>query len=297
MKPATYPTPLPQRADPALMGTGNTLELGAFLRARRESLDPVRLGIPRTGRKRTPGLRREDVAAMADIGITWYTKLEQGRPIRVSHKVLSAVASALQCSDTETAHLFTLAGVTPPVQASQLPVSSATCPANQTILDHLDPIPALIQNARFDILYFNQAYCRLVNVDLADIAPEDRNCIYLAIVNPAWRASLADWEDMMPRMVAQYRAAMAEHMHEAAWEKQLQRFFSASDEFRECWHRYEVRGVENQVKRFRHAQHGVLNLHQSNWWSAAKNGYRMLVYVPVDPHSEQALQALAQADE
>ncbi len=85
-------------------------QLGAFLRARRESLDPQRLGLPRSGRRRTPGLRREEVAMLADVGVTWYTWLEQGREVNPSAAVMQAVAEALQCSALETRHLFVLAG-------------------------------------------------------------------------------------------------------------------------------------------------------------------------------------------
>ena len=84
--------------------------LGAFLRSRRENLDPVRLGLPRMRQRRTPGLRREEVAQLADVGVTWYTWLEQGRDIKASLKTLTAIASALQCNDVETQHLFSLAG-------------------------------------------------------------------------------------------------------------------------------------------------------------------------------------------
>ncbi|WP_283149466.1 helix-turn-helix transcriptional regulator [Silvimonas soli] len=269
--------------------------LGTFLRVRRESLDPTRLGLPRTGRRRTPGLRRDDVAMLADIGITWYTKLEQGRPIRVSAKVLSAIAVALQCSDAETRHLFALAGIAKPAADT---VTAVYCEAlsatSQLILDQLDPIPALIQNARFDIIGFNQSFCRLVGVDLQQIALEDRNCIYLAITNPAWRASLAQSVDSLPRMVALFRAAMAEHLHEPVWEQKLQRFLSASPEFREAWQRYEVRGIENQIKRFCNPLVGTIDLQQTNWWSAPKNGDRLMVYAPADEHAKQALLRLAE---
>jgi transcriptional regulator with XRE-family HTH domain len=265
--------------------------LGSFLRARRESLDPVRMGLPRTGRRRTPGLRREDVAALANIGLTWYTKLEQGRPVRASAKVLSAIAEALQCSEAETRHVFNLAGMPQPGRQAQS--CERLSYANQVILDCLDPVPAIVQNARFDILGFNQAYCRLVNVALDQVAREDRNCIFLALTNPAWRASLADWDDLLPRLVALFRASMAEHQQDPQWTQQLQRYQSVSEEFRQAWQRNEVRAIENQVKRFRHPQYGILNLQQTNWWSAPRHGDRLLVYVPMDPASEQALQGMA----
>lgn len=272
-------------------------ELGAFLRRRRESLDPAVLGMARCGRRRTPGLRREDVAALADIGITWYTKLEQGRPIRVSARVLTAVAHALQCSDSETRLLFHLAGLPPPDDAGTHRPCARLGEATQRILDQLDPLPALIQNARYDILGFNRAYSRMVNVDLGAIAPEDRNCVYLSLTHPGWRASLAEWDDLVPRMAAQLRNQMADHRHEPDWQRMIERFRAVSPEFDAAWQRYEVRAVENQIKRFRHPAIGEYRLLQNNWWSGNPYGSRLLVYAPVDPQGEEALRRLAQREE
>jgi hypothetical protein len=269
------------------------LELGAFLRSRRESLDPVRLGMPRLGRRRTPGLRREDVAALADIGVTWYTKLEQGRPIRVSPRVLAAVARALHCSESETRHLFTLAGLHRPDGDTPVTHCDRASPMLQRMLDSLDPLPALLQNPRYDILAHNRAYCRLVNVDLDAIAPDERNCIYLALTHPGWRASLAQWEDLVPRMVAQFRSAMAEHRNDPAWTRQLECYMRVSPEFVEAWRRYEVRGVENQLKHFMHPRLGEFGLQQMNWWSAVAGGNRLLVYVPVDEAGEAVVRSFA----
>lgn len=267
-----------------------SLELGAFLRARRESLDPAAMGLGRMGRRRTPGLRREEVAALADIGITWYTKLEQGRPIRVSHKVLGAVASALQCSESETEHLFVLAGMPRP-PAIQAPCE-AVLPATQRILDQLSPLPAIVENTRFDILGFNDAYCRLVGMDLSRVPREDRNCLYLALSQPSWKSIVVDWEGMVTAMVALFRAQMAEHTHDPVWQAALQRYMAVSETFRALWPRYQVRGFENQTKRFFHPDTGVLTLHSNNWWSSPRHGVRMLVYVPVDESSEAALSRL-----
>jgi transcriptional regulator with XRE-family HTH domain len=267
-------------------------ELGAFLRTRRESIDPARVGLVRMGRRRTPGLRREEVAELANIGTTWYTWLEQGRPIQASSKALSAIAQALQCSEAETRHLFFLAGEPAPTAIEHAECEQISA-STRVMLDQLDPLPALIQNARFDIIGFNSAYCRLINVDLAQVALEDRNCIYLALTNPAWRASIEDWHETMQRMVAFFRGAMAEHLGDARWEARLERYMQASEEFRETWQRYEIRGIENHLKRFRHPQLGVLCLQQSNWWSAPKNGDRLLVYIPTDAKSREILEQLA----
>lgn len=280
----------PAQDDP--VGTGREAELGAFLRARRENLDPARLGMSRIGRSRTPGLRREEVAEMAGIGITWYTKLEQGRPIRVSPKVLNAVASALQCTPSETEHLFTLAGLQRPAPLVGTTVCETVSATTQRVLDQLDPIPALVQNARFDIMAHNAAYSRLLGVDIPSLPPQDRNCIYLALTHAGWRAAVVDWEEMIANMVALYRAAMAEHMHDPIWQAQLERYMGVSDRFRDLWQRYQIRGIQNHVKRFTHPKTGEFSLTQTNWWTAPRNGARLLVYVPADEEADAALHSL-----
>ena len=117
-------TTMPQRESTIAVPDDRRKQLGAFLRARRESLDPQRLGLPRVGRRRTPGLRREEVAMLADVGVTWYTWLEQGREVNPSEAVLVGVANALQCSPLETRHLFVLAGPRPPSHRSDLGVQN-----------------------------------------------------------------------------------------------------------------------------------------------------------------------------
>ncbi|WP_242481230.1 helix-turn-helix transcriptional regulator [Rubrivivax gelatinosus] len=269
--------------------TERELELGAFLRSRRESLDPTRLGLPRTARRRTPGLRREEVAQLADVGVTWYTWLEQGRPVRASAAVLMRIAAALQCSEIETRHLLALAGAGDAVASSQ-PVCERLSDTARMLLEQLGPWPAVLQNARFDILGANDAFQRLMGVELARVPEGERNCIYLACSNEHWRAALADCEESLPHMVAMFRAAMGEHLGEPEWEALLARYRAAAPEFDRLWReRREVRGVENRVKRFRVAAHGVLRLQQLNWWSAPRNGNRLVVYMPADEAAQAAL--------
>lgn len=234
-------------------------QLGAFLRARRESLDPQRLGLPRSGRRRTPGLRREEVAMLADVGVTWYTWLEQGREVNPSAAVMQAVAEALQCSALETRHLFVLAGLTP-LESANVPPCEGISPGTRRMLDSLLPQPASIQKPNFDIVAWNDAFCRLMGVDFSTIPEDDRNCIYLYLTHPGWRSRLAN-RDALPTFVSYFRAAMAEHRGDPAWENKLARFFAASSEFEALWHqRYDVRGVENQIKNFQHPEFGHFQL-------------------------------------
>ena len=266
-------------------------QLGAFLRARRESLDPQRLGLPRSGRRRTPGLRREEVAMLADVGVTWYTWLEQGREVNPSAAVMQAVAEALQCSALETRHLFVLAGLTP-LESANVPPCEGISPGTRRMLDSLLPQPASIQKPDFDIVAWNDAFCRLMGVDFSTIPEDDRNCIYLYLTHPGWRCRLAN-RDALPTFVSYFRAAMAEHRGDPAWENKLARFFAASSEFEALWHqRYDVRGVENQIKNFQHPEFGHFQLQQMYWYSAPRNGSRLLVYLPVDEVGEGVLARL-----
>lgn len=271
--------------------TDSRKQLGAFLRARRESLDPQRLGLPCSGRRRTPGLRREEVAMLADVGVTWYTWLEQGREVNPSVAVMQAVAEALQCSELETRHLFVLAGLTP-LESVNVPQCEGISPGTRRMLDSLLPQPASIQKTNFDIIAWNDAFCRLMGVDFSTIPEDDRNCIYLYLTHPGWRSRLTN-PDVLGNFVSYFRAAMAEHRGEPAWENKLARFFAASAEFEALWHqRYDVRGVENQMKTFRHPEFGEFQLQQMYWYSAPRNGSRLLVYLPVDEVGEGVLARL-----
>lgn len=228
---------------------------------------------------------------LADVGVTWYTWLEQGREVNPSAVVMQAVADALQCSPLETRHLFVLAGL-PPVESANLTPCEGISPGARRMLDSLLPQPASIQKPNFDIVAWNDAFCRLMGIDFATLPEDDRNCIYLYLTHPGWRSRLAN-RDVLPTFVSYFRAAMAEHRGEAAWENKLARFFAASEEFEALWHqRYEVRGVENQIKTFHHPDLGEFQLQQMYWYSAPRNGSRLLVYLPIDDAGEQVLARL-----
>jgi transcriptional regulator with XRE-family HTH domain len=275
----------------------NRKVLATFLRHRRESLDPQRLGLPRSGRRRTPGLRREEVALLADVGVTWYTWLEQGRDVNPSVSVMTAIAKALQCSPVETRYLFILAGLSP----AEIP-ASALCenlsPASRRLLDALMPNPACMQKPNFDILGYNRNFCLLMGVDLDTVPVEERNCIYQYLTNENWSSRLGDKESILPLFVGYFRAGTTEHRGDPRWEELLERFFSVSPEFKTLWHqRHEVRGIENHLKQFIHPQIGTIQMEQANWFSTPRDGARLLVYLPVDEAGERALEQLSQYDQ
>ncbi|MFJ3877612.1 helix-turn-helix domain-containing protein [Streptomyces sp. NPDC090077] len=263
-------------------------ELAEFLRSRRERITPEQVGLVRGRRRRTPGLRREEVAQLSAVGVTWYTWLEQAREIQVSPQVLDALARALLLDSSERAHLFALAGSTDPAPNTRCP---SVTPALRAVLDQLDPVPACVQNSRYDILAYNSTYARLL-CDLDALPPEDRNCVWLSFTNADWRASLVDTPDAHRLLAAKFRASMAGHLAEPAWKTLLARLEAASPEFREIWARHEVVTAGGNTKYIRNAHVGLLRLEHTSLWLGPASGGRLTTFVPLDEESRRGLERL-----
>jgi transcriptional regulator with XRE-family HTH domain len=246
------------------------------------------MGLVSSTRRRTPGLRREEVAQLAGVGVTWYTWLEQGRDIRASPQVLDAIARTLRFDEQERAHLFTLAGA---ADSAPLPRCARLTPAVDLLLARLEPYPALAVNARFDILASNRVWGSCFP-HFDSIPADERNCLWLLFTDPAWRRTLLDWEESAARMVAQYRASMAEHVAEPAWKNLIARLHRASPEFAEVWARHDVRGPENAIKRIQHPTVGALRLAYTYLWLDPGLGTRIVAYTPSDARTASRLEAL-----
>ncbi|MFJ9826218.1 helix-turn-helix transcriptional regulator [Streptomyces sp. NPDC101160] len=271
-------------------------ELAAFLRSRRERITPEQVGLPRGRRRRTPGLRREEVAQLSAVGVTWYTWLEQARPIQVSPQVLDALADALQLDPSERAHLFALAGQADPHPEAACP---AVTPTLRALLEQLEPIPACVQNSRYEYLAYNRTFGRLY-CDLDRLPREDRNTLWLAFTNEDFRAAVTDLPDMLRTLAGKFRAAMAEHLAEPAWKALLRRLEDASPEFREIWARHDVVDPGGRAKVVRNAHVGLLHVEHTNLWLGPAAGPRLATYVPLDEDSRaglERLQALVLAEE
>ncbi|QIQ04917.1 helix-turn-helix domain-containing protein [Streptomyces liangshanensis] len=263
-------------------------ELAGFLRSRRERILPEQVGLPRGIRRRTPGLRREEVAQLSAVGVTWYTWLEQARPIQVSAQVLDALSRALLLDRSERAHLFALAGAVDPAPGT--PCATIT-PAVRSMLERLEPFPACVQNSRYDILAYNRTYALMMR-DMDALAPEDRNCIWLAFTDAQWQASLMNPRETKRTLVARFRSDMAEHLAEPPWKALLARLRNASPEFREIWERHEVIGNTTRSKRFVNARVGTLNVVHTNLWLGPTAGSRLVSYVPEDEETRARLEKL-----
>jgi transcriptional regulator with XRE-family HTH domain len=264
-------------------------ELAGFLRSRRERIAPELVGLPPASRRRTPGLRREEVATLAGVGVTWYTWLEQGRDINASPQVLDAVARTLMLDPHERDHLFRLADAAP--DSNEQFECKALPPTAQILLDQLEPYPAVIRNARHDVLAYNQAYDTLIG-PLGDLPFEERNSLWRMFTVPHCRERTLDWEEGTRRMVAEYRSAMAEHVAEPAWKCLVSRLTKASPEFAELWERHEVASPENLTKRYLHPDVGLLKLNYTHLWLGQRLGTRMTTYTPADEQTAERLRAL-----
>jgi transcriptional regulator with XRE-family HTH domain len=263
-------------------------ELAGFLRSRRERIVPEQVGLSPGGRRRTPGLRREEVAQLAGVGVTWYTWLEQGRDIRASEQVLDAIARTLRLDPFERAHLFTLAGAPEPAVEKEC---RAISPGTHTILRQLEPLPAAIQNARCDFLAVNRTFDRMVG-GLTHRPIEERNGLLLAFTDADWRSRLADWPESGMRLVGQFRAAMAQHVAEPGWKCLVKRLKAESPEFVAMWEQHEVKALENLTKRYLSPEVGLMRFHYTNMWFGPHPGLRMTVYTPVDEDSWEKVRTL-----
>ncbi|MGH8428775.1 MAG: helix-turn-helix transcriptional regulator [Solimonas sp.] len=206
-------------------------ELSEFLRHHRERLTPADVGLPAGGRRRTPGLRREEVAALAGVGITWYTWLEQGREIGVSEAFLLSIAKIFKLDDAECCHLFLLAHQRPPSpEAHHWPSVS---PLVQQLMDDLVERPAYVLNLRWDVVAWNAAADRLFG--FSSKAPAKPNLLRMVFAEPELRRRLAAWREDAPRLVARFRCDLAVAPQDSALLALVDELKKLSPDFRHWW--------------------------------------------------------------
>lgn len=210
-------------------------ELTEFLLHHRHKLTPADVGLPTTGRRRTPGLRREEVATLAGVGLTWYTWFEQGRDITVSERFLLSVSKALRLDDAECCHLFLLAHRRPPpVEAYQW----QSIPARiQLLMDELDR-PAYVINLRWDVIAWNTTANRLF--ELATLEQGERNLLRMIFANPILRRRLPDWQQDAYRLLAQFRCDLASAPEDPEMQSLIDDLKQLSADFRLWWEKPDL---------------------------------------------------------
>ena len=222
--------------------------LGAYLKDRRGKLDPAAFGFA-PARRRTPGLRREEVAQRANISPTWYTWLEQGRGGAPSAHVLDRIARALMLTDVEREHLFLLGLGRPPEVRYRK--DEAVTPRLQRVLDALEPSPALIRTATWDVVAWNRA-ATVMLTDYGALPPNQRNVLRFIFLDPRVRAAQYDWESVARYVVGAFRVDAARAGAAAEVQPFVDELCRLSPEFEALWRDNDLRSHGESVKRLRH---------------------------------------------
>ena len=259
------------------IGTTTRAELSDFLKNRRARIAPATVGFPSGQRRRTPGLRREEVADLAGVGLTWYTWLEQGRDIRVSPQVLSAISRALQLEPAERTHLFRLAGHPAP---SPEPVADSLSPRLRRVLDSWDPYPAHVAGRRRDILAWNRASDLLYG--WSRLPEHRRNTLWWAFMVPETRQVLVDWEHEVALAVAGFRADAGGDLVDPDYQELIFELLEGSADFAAIWARQDVRGRQEGRKQLLHPELGHLQVEFTIFHVAEQPSLRLYLYTPAD---------------
>src|ERR1700722_2516916 len=272
-------------------------ELRAFLRSRRARVSPADVGLPDDGpRRRTPGLRREELAALAGVGVSWYTWLEQGRDIHPSPEVLDALARALRLDTAERTTLFALARTELP-----LPDGAAAAPGEDpddgravlvSLVQGLHPAPAYLLGPMTQILAWNPAASVLFGSP-DHLSPERRSLLWMLLVDPGEARDNPGRESTARNMVARFRSEYAQHAGEPAYERFIAELQQRSPWFAEWWGEHEVNDTQRGTKTIEHPTLGTLRLHHAQTVPTGAPELRLTIYAPAAAAPRAALAQLA----
>ena len=252
---------------------GRRDDLSDFLRRHRAALRPADVGLPDTSRRRTPGLRREEVAVLAGVGVSWYTWLEQGRAIGVTTSVLDAIAAVLRLDDDECAYLYRLAGHNPPPPA---PTPAGRTPDElRRIVDQWSPNPAYVVDRKWNYLAGNIAARRVLGY-----TERTRNCLVEFFTDAEFRSRVVDPGSCAQGIVAAFRAGAARYPDDPEFDRIVEELRAASPEFERIWRRHDVRHPTRRTKELRHPSAGELHFRCVALQPVEHPDLRLLLLVP-----------------
>jgi len=264
-------------------------ELGRLLRARRAALRPGDVGLPPGRRRRTPGLRREEIARLASISPTYYALLERGRAPHPSRQVIEALAAALQLTTTERDYLHALAGGDTRPGAPQA-TAEALAPGVAEFVARQDPHPTYVTGRRWDILAANRA-ARALWTDWTTRPKTDRNLLLWMFAAPEARSVFVDWEKEAAAQLGRFRAAAARHLADPSFTELIQRLHATGPQAAALWKRHDVIPLAGGHKRLRHPNLGEIVLQHVVLQVADDPEHKLVTFVPT-PADEQRIAAL-----
>lgn len=253
-------------------------KLGEFIRAHRERITPASVGLPVGGRRRTPGLRREELAQLCEVSPTWLTWLEQGREVSASGKLLARMAEVLQLSAAERTYLFSLAERLDPQH------DDAAADGGEPLGEIVAAIdgPAYILDRQWNALAWNEHAAALFGgwLDVAEAEPVQPNLMRFMFRNPAARGLIIDWEDRARRLVAEFRADIGKHASDPLLAALIAELSRDSEQFRTLWTSQDVVNREGGQRRFLHPRAGELSFNQITLHLAKRHDLKLVMLMP-----------------
>ncbi|EAS66258.1 helix-turn-helix transcriptional regulator [Photobacterium angustum] len=266
-----------------MIDQNNLTLLGKFLRSKRESVSPESIGLQKTIRPRTKGLRRDDVAFMSGISSIWYSKIERGQVSGISSQVLSAISQTLQLTKSENEYLFNLALV--PLKDKKEPCCSISPHTSQLLL-LLNPYPALLMNEYLDILSCNEAFNKMIGFSIDSLPAEEKNYLNLTISNSDWQRFLClsddrKLEEQIRRMAGFLRDTFARRTDDKELARRIDKFINVSPKFSQAWNDNAVNQLEELPYIYDHASLGLITLDKHLWWNFnGDSNSRLNIYHP-----------------
>jgi transcriptional regulator with XRE-family HTH domain len=257
-----------------------------FLKGCRARLSPTQVGLPDTNRRRTPGLRREDVAALAGVSVTWYTWLEQGRKIQVSADVLERVCTTLRMTADEREYLFALVQHRPAPPAAGC--ATEVSPTLARMLDALG-VPALVMTARWDVIAWNRLMSQAFR-HYERLAPEDRNLLRILLMDDTYQHDQVAYETMARRVLSKFRVDYSQSPDDPAFEALINELAERCPIFRRLWNSPEVVGRSEAIAH--HPQLGGMTMEHSSYVPEGSPTLRVVIFVPYDEQSAAKIRAL-----
>ena len=252
-------------------------ELADFLKTRRAKILPSQVGLSSATPRRTPGLRREEVAQLAGIGLTWYTWLEQGRMIHVSTQIVESLARVLLLDKQERIHLYLLANQPLP---SDIPEQGTVSPALQHVLDSLILCPSLVTDQRWNVIAWNKEACLMFG-DFVEMSVRERNIIWAMFTDKQYQQLLVDWNLYAKRLLGRFRATCGQYIDDPWFTQFVEDLKLESPEFDLWWPLYEVQSNGEKYKQLNHPVVGILDFEVSNFDVSDHSGLKMIVHTPL----------------
>ncbi len=265
------------------------LELADFLKTRRSQIQPQSVGLPSGQRRRVQGLRREEVAELAEISHTWYTWMEQGRPVSISLRTVGRLCEALQLNAAETEHVKMLTGHS---NASTETGQVQIPPTLWAVIDQMGHLPCYVVCPRWCVMAWNPA-AEAVFGPFQDRPEPERNLLWLTFTEPAYRKLFTEWERFARCMINHFRADFHGGLGTPEGAALVDQLLGLDADFRKWWREHDVTRPPNWRKDLMHPKLGPLSLDQSNMQISDSNYLRLTVYTPADPATERSLRSIS----